>query len=74
VADSLSTSTGTKVPLLGQVPIDQDVRVGGDDGTPVVLTNPNSAAAQALSAVADTLAKRQTSLVGRSLGLTPARG
>jgi len=61
------------VPLLGQIPIDQDVRVGGDDGLPVVLANPNSAAAQALNAVADGLAKRQTSLVGRSLGLTPAR-
>ena len=72
VADSLSTTTGTTVPLLGQVPIDQDVRVGGDDGTPVVLANPGSAAAQALSAVADKLAKRQGSLVGRSLGLTPA--
>jgi ATP-binding protein involved in chromosome partitioning len=73
VADSLSTTTGTTVPLLGQVPIDQDVRIGGDDGTPVVLTHPESAAAQALSAVADQLAKRQRSLVGRSLGLTPAR-
>jgi ATP-binding protein involved in chromosome partitioning len=74
VADSLSTTTGTTVPLLGQVPIDQDVRVGGDDGTPVVLSHPESAAAKALSSVADQLARRQTSLVGRSLGLTPARG
>ncbi|MCW2494312.1 Mrp/NBP35 family ATP-binding protein [Jatrophihabitans sp.] len=73
VADSLSITTGTRVPLLGQVPIDQDVRVGGDDGTPVVLSNPASAAAQALNAVADQLAKRQTSLVGRPLGLAPAR-
>ena len=73
VADSLSTSTGTRVPLLGQVPIDQDVRVGGDDGRPVVLSNPTSPAATAMRAVADQLAKRQTSLVGRSLGLSPAR-
>ena len=33
VADSLSLSTGTRVPLLGQVPIDQRVREGGDEGT-----------------------------------------
>ncbi len=72
VADSLSTMTGTNVPLLGQIPIDQHVREGGDDGTPIVLGAPESAAAQALSAVADQLAKRQTSLVGRSLGLAPA--
>ena len=73
VAESLSTTTGTTVPLLGQVPIDQDVRMGGDDGIPVVLSHPESAAARALSEVADKLAKRQSSLVGRSLGLAPAR-
>jgi len=72
VADSLATSTGTKVPLLGQVPIDQAVREGGDDGVPVVLAHPDSAAAQALRGVADALAARSQSLVGRSLGLTPA--
>ena len=40
VADSLSDSTGTRVPLLGQVPIDSRVREGGDDGTPIVLSAP----------------------------------
>jgi ATP-binding protein involved in chromosome partitioning len=72
VADSLATSTGTRVPLLGQVPIDQQVREGGDGGTPVVLSAPDSPSGQALRGVADALAARQTSLVGRSLGLTPA--
>jgi ATP-binding protein involved in chromosome partitioning len=71
VADSLAASTGTKVPLLGQIPIDQRVREGGDDGVPVVLTDPDSPASIALRAVADTLARRQGSLVGRSLGLAP---
>ncbi len=73
VADSLAASTGTKVPLLGQIPIDQGVREGGDDGVPVVLRAPGSAAAVALRQVADALAKRQHSLVGRPLGLAPAR-
>lgn len=73
VADSLAASTGTKVPLLGQIPIDQQVREGGDDGTPVVLTAPDSPASVALQSVADALAARSRSLVGRSLGLTPAR-
>ena len=59
--------------LLGQIPIDQQVREGGDAGAPVVLTAPDSPAAVALQGVADALAARQTSLVGRSLGLTPAR-
>ena len=48
--------TGTRVPLLGQIPIDQRVREGGDDGAPVVLCQPDSPAAEALRAVADTLA------------------
>jgi ATP-binding protein involved in chromosome partitioning len=71
VAESLSNSTGTAVPLLGQIPIDQHVREGGDEGAPVVLQHPTSAAALALGEIADRLAKRQTSLIGRSLGLTP---
>jgi len=74
VADSLAALTGTKVPLLAQVPIDQRVREGGDDGVPIVLSDPDSPAALAYRAVADALAARQTSLVGRSLGLSPARG
>ena len=73
VADSLATLTGTRVPLLGQIPIDQQVREGGDLGAPVVLEAPQSPAAQALRSIADALAARQHSLVGKSLGLTPAR-
>jgi ATP-binding protein involved in chromosome partitioning len=73
VADALAVATGTRVPLLGQLPIDQRVREGGDDGRPVVLYHPDSAAAEALRSVADTLGRRQASIVGRSLGLTPSR-
>ncbi|HEY7007525.1 MAG TPA: P-loop NTPase, partial [Jatrophihabitantaceae bacterium] len=73
VADSLSAATGTRVPLLGQIPIDQQVREGGDGGMPIVVSAPQSAAAVALTAVADRLARRQSSLVGRALGLTPTR-
>jgi ATP-binding protein involved in chromosome partitioning len=73
VADSLTASTGTKVPLLGQIPIDQTVREGGDSGEPIMLLSPDSAAARAIGSIADALAQRQESLVGRSLGLAPAR-
>ncbi len=71
VADSLAASTGTRVALLGQIPIDQRVREGGDSGAPVVLSDPDSPASLALRGVADALAARQGSLVGRSLGLSP---
>ena len=73
VAESLARLTGTRVPLLGQIPLDQQVRQGGDDGDPVIVTAPDSPAAVAIRAVAATLAARQHSIVGRSLGLAPAR-
>ncbi|MGI8879934.1 MAG: Mrp/NBP35 family ATP-binding protein [Jatrophihabitans sp.] len=72
VAESLAKTTGTRVPLLGQIPLDPQVREGGDNGQPVIVTAPDSPAAQAMRGVADALAARQTSLVGRSLGLAPA--
>jgi ATP-binding protein involved in chromosome partitioning len=73
VAASLAELTGTKVPLLGQIPLDQRVREGGDAGVPVILADPSSAAALALEGVAAALAARQHSIVGRSLGLAPVR-
>ena len=72
VADSLTQLTGAKVPLLGQIPLDTRVREAGDAGTPVVLTDPTAPAALALRAVADHLAVRRESLVGKPLGLRPA--
>jgi ATP-binding protein involved in chromosome partitioning len=72
VAETLSTTIGAEVPLLGQIPLDTRVREAGDAGEPVVLSDPESPAAAALSAVADRLAVRRESLAGRSLGLSPA--
>jgi ATP-binding protein involved in chromosome partitioning len=73
VADSLTLLTGAAVPLLGQIPLDTRVRESGDAGTPVVLSDSGNPAAAALAAVADRLAVRRESLVGKSLGLRPAR-
>ncbi len=72
VADSLGEAIGAPVPLLGQIPLDVSLREGGDGGVPVVSSNPDSAAAQAITAVAQKLGKRARGLAGRSLGLTPA--
>jgi ATP-binding protein involved in chromosome partitioning len=71
VADSLSRSIGAPVPMLGQLPIDVRLRVGGDAGTPVVLSDPDSPAAVALRGIARQLGRRARGLAGRSLGLTP---
>jgi ATP-binding protein involved in chromosome partitioning len=73
VADSLTRVIGAQVPLLGQVPLDTRVRETGDAGSPIVLSEPDAPAAQALIAVADRLAIRRESLVGKPLGLQPAR-
>jgi ATP-binding protein involved in chromosome partitioning len=70
VADSLTRTVGASVPLLGQVPLDTRVREAGDAGLPIVLEAPDSPAARALDAVADKLAVRRESLVGKPLGLS----
>ncbi|HEX9013465.1 MAG TPA: Mrp/NBP35 family ATP-binding protein [Anaerolineaceae bacterium] len=44
------------VPFIGSIPIDPDVRIGGDAGTPIVISHPESPAAKALDAVAQSLA------------------
>jgi ATP-binding protein involved in chromosome partitioning len=69
VADSLSKTIGARVPLLGQIPLDTRVREAGDGGTPIVLADPEAPAAKALDGVADKLAVRRESLVGKPLGL-----
>jgi len=48
------------------------LREASDGGTPLVLSDPASPAAGALLAIADHLAVRRESLVGRPLGLRPA--
>jgi ATP-binding protein involved in chromosome partitioning len=72
VADGLTKTTGTEVPVLGGIPIDLRLREGGDEGKPVVLSDPDSPAGTALRGVAAKIAARQRGLSGMSLGLTPS--
>jgi ATP-binding protein involved in chromosome partitioning len=72
VADGLTKTTGTEVPVLGAIPIDLRLREGGDEGKPVVLSDPDSPAGSALRAVAAKIGARQRGLSGMSLGLTPS--
>ncbi len=46
------------VPLLGQVPIEVAVREGGDNGRPIVIADPESDSARALTAIAGKVAQR----------------
>ena len=43
------------VPLLGEIPLDQTIREGGDAGRPIVLTHPDAPASVAFRAVAEQL-------------------
>ncbi|MFZ2503028.1 MAG: P-loop NTPase [Nocardioides sp.] len=72
VAATLGERFGYDVPMLAEIPIDLALRAGGDDGTPVVASAPDSAAGRALTGLATGLAARGRGLEGRQLGLTPA--
>ena len=72
VAATLSSRFGYDVPVLGEIPLDLDLRAGGDTGNPIVVSHPDSAAGAALNRVASTLSGRGRGLAGMQLGLTPA--
>jgi ATP-binding protein involved in chromosome partitioning len=72
VAESLTKSIGSEVPLLGQVPLDPRLREQGDAGTPLVLTAPDAPAAVVLKEMAKKLTVRARGLAGMMLNVTPA--
>ncbi|OQQ34317.1 Mrp/NBP35 family ATP-binding protein [Prescottella equi] len=73
VADRLTKAVGATVPLLGQIPLEQAVREGGDAGLPIVLGAPDSPAGTALRDIADKLSVRSRGLAGMSLGIDTVR-
>ena len=42
-----------EVPFLGEIPIDPEIRKGGDSGQPIVYSNPESETSQAFSKIAE---------------------
>ena len=44
------------VPFLGSIPLEADVRQGGDEGVPIVISNPQSGAGSALRSLAEKVA------------------
>ena len=71
VANVLSERLGRRIPLLGTVPIEPALRVGGDDGVPLAIQEGDSPAQTELRSIADGLAHRSRGLAGRGLGVTP---
>jgi ATP-binding protein involved in chromosome partitioning len=58
--EQLSQKLG--VPLLGQIPLDPAVRLGGDTGQPIVISAPASPAAQAIHRAAEMIAAHLSQL------------
>ena len=56
--EQLARFTGT--PLLANIPLDENVRAGGDQGAPVVVRDPESPAAKVLSGLAQSVAARMS--------------
>jgi ATP-binding protein involved in chromosome partitioning len=71
VAATLTTRLGYDVPLLAEVPMDPGVSSSGDQGVPLVVTDPSRPAAAAILGLADRLSARKPRLAGKQLGLTP---
>lgn len=69
-ARRLSTLVGADVPLLGEIPFDLELRIGGDTGQPVVTVKPESESAVAIGKVVDQLVAGKRSLLGVKLGLS----
>jgi len=72
VAEALTRSLGSEVPLLGQVPLDPRLRETGDAGTPLVLADAGSPASVVLRGIAERLAIRSRGLSGKLLSVSPA--
>jgi ATP-binding protein involved in chromosome partitioning len=63
------------VPFLGKVPLQPNVRLGGDEGQPVVIADPESPAAHALMNVAGEVARHVSVLAFQARGnFVPLQG
>ncbi len=47
-----------KIPFLGEMPLSKDVRLGGDEGVPIVIRNPESVQAKLFMETAEKLAQQ----------------
>jgi ATP-binding protein involved in chromosome partitioning len=64
-------STTLGVPLLAQVPLVPTLRAGGDDGIPIVVSEPDAPASVAFREAAAAIRRMTKSNVGKPLSLVP---
>ncbi len=67
----LEASATLGVPLLAQVPLVPALRAGGDEGVPIVVSDPDSPAGVALREAADAIRRTSKTRVGKPLSLVP---
>lgn len=70
VAEALTERVVYEVPLLAQIPFDENLLTGGDRGTPIVDAHPDHPAAVALTQLATKVADRKRGLLGQRLPLS----
>ena len=71
VAEQLTSTLGTEVPVLGKIPFDPRLREGGDSGKPLVISEPQASASIALTDIAAHLGARPRGLAGIQLCISP---
>ncbi|GGH59846.1 P-loop NTPase [Rothia aerolata] len=69
LSSRLTETLDYEVPLLGSVPLEMELRTGGDEGMPIVWGRPDSAAAREIKEIARKLSHQQRGLAGKSLPL-----
>lgn len=66
-----SLAQESNVPFLGSVPLDPNVRIGGDSGQPILVSHPDSDAALALKDIAARVATLLDNMPGHSTNVIP---
>jgi ATP-binding protein involved in chromosome partitioning len=66
-----SLATEQKVPFLGRIPLDAEVRKGGDFGRPVIVHDPESQAGQAFAELSQAVAARASVVMLQAADVIP---
>jgi len=61
-----------EIPFLGRIPLDPAIREGGDQGSPIVVKNPESPQTQAFIQIARTLVSQLKQAEGETSGAAPS--
>jgi len=71
VSSRLAGQLGYPIPVLGSIPLDIELRRGGDVGEPVTLAVPDALASKEFASISSGLAQKARGLAGRPLGVKP---